>query len=88
MNDLARYKLVAGVAIPPIAKLLYSYLLDRTGGRHKSICLSSTGMAEDMGFAPSTIRRNLHRLQSKGMIRIKARYSEEGIQLANQITVL
>lgn len=88
MNDLARYKLIAGVTVSPAAKLLYNYLLDRTGGRHKSVCLSSARMAKDMGFALSTVRRNLHRLQSKGMIRINARYSEEGIQLANQITVL
>ncbi|GAB7056430.1 MULTISPECIES: helix-turn-helix domain-containing protein [Paenibacillus] len=88
MNDLARYKLIAAAAVPPAAKLLYGYLLDSTGGRHKSVYLSSTKMAIDVGFSPSTVRRNLHRLQSKGLIRIIARYSEEGIQLANQITIL
>ncbi|MDU5144640.1 MAG: hypothetical protein E6230_20935 [Paenibacillus dendritiformis] len=25
MNDLARYKLIAGAAVPPAAKLLYGY---------------------------------------------------------------
>ncbi|MGG1596437.1 hypothetical protein [Paenibacillus naphthalenovorans] len=45
-------------------------------------------MAIDVGFSPSTVCRNLYRLQSKGLIRIMTRYSEEGIQLANQITIL
>lgn len=88
MNDLTRYKLVAEAAVPPAAKLLYGYLLDRAGGRHGSVCLSSTKMAMDLGFCRSTVRRNLHRLQGKSLIQLKARFSEEGIRLSNQITIM
>lgn len=87
MNDLTRYKLFAGVSVPPTAKLLYGYLLDRAGGRHGSVCLSSKKIARDVGLSPSTVRRNLHCLKSQKLIQIKARYGEEGIQLANQITI-
>lgn len=86
MNDLTRYKLVAGAKVPPAAKLLYSYLMDRAGGRQGSVLLSSKKLALEVGLSPSAVRRNLHRLQRIGLIRITARYSEEGIRLTNQIT--
>ncbi|OZQ68856.1 hypothetical protein CA600_05390 [Paenibacillus sp. VTT E-133280] len=86
MNDLARYRLLAEVSIPPAAKLLYSYLLDRAGGRNGTVLLSSRRLAAEVGLSSSAVRRNLHRLQEDGFIRITARYSEEGIQLTNQIT--
>lgn len=37
MNDLTRYKLLAEAKVSPAAKLLYSYLMDRAGGRHGSV---------------------------------------------------
>ncbi len=86
MNDLARYRLLAGVSVSPAAKLLYSYLLDRAGGRNGTVLLSSKRLAAEVGLSTSAVRRNLHRLQKGGLIRITARYSEEGIQLTNQIT--
>lgn len=88
MNDFARYRLLAEVAIPPAAKLLYSYLLDRTGGRNGVVQLSSRRLAAEVGLSPSAVRRNLHRLQQNGLIYLTARYSEEGIRLTNQITFL
>ncbi|WP_141335992.1 helix-turn-helix domain-containing protein [Paenibacillus sp. tmac-D7] len=88
MNDLMRYKMLAEALVPPAAKLLYSYLMDRAGGRHGSVVLSGQKLALEVGLSPSTVRRNLHRLQHIGLIRIMARYSEEGIRLANQITFL
>jgi DNA-binding MarR family transcriptional regulator len=86
MNDLTRYKLLTETKIPPAAKLLYSYLMDRGGGRHGAVLLSSKKLALEVGLSPSAVRRNLHRLQHAGLIRIAARYSEEGIRLSNQIT--
>ncbi|ETT54670.1 hypothetical protein BSK66_24870 [Paenibacillus odorifer] len=86
MNDLARYRLLSEVSVPPAAKLLYSYLLDRAGGRNGTVVLSSRRLAAEVGISPSAVRRNLHRLQHNGLIRLTARYSEEGIRLTNQIT--
>ncbi|MFC4770062.1 hypothetical protein [Effusibacillus consociatus] len=40
MNDLMRYKLLAEALVPHAAKLLYSYLMDRAGGRHGCVLLS------------------------------------------------
>ncbi|CAM3465122.1 helix-turn-helix domain-containing protein [Marinicrinis lubricantis] len=88
MNDLARYKLLAKAKVPPAAKLLYNYLMDRAGGRHSCVLLSGKKLALEMGVSPSTVRRNLYRLQRIGLLRITARYSEEGIRLTNQITLL
>lgn len=39
MNDLARYRLCAGLHVPAAAKLLYCYLLDISGGRHNSVVI-------------------------------------------------
>lgn len=86
MNDLMRYKLLAKAKVSPAAKLLYSYLMDRAGGRHGCVLLSVKKLALEVGLSPSTVRRNLHLLQRIGLLRITARYSEEGIRLTNQIT--
>ncbi|WP_144938735.1 HTH domain-containing protein [Paenibacillus sp. 32O-W] len=88
MNDLARYKLLAKAKVPPAAKLPYSYLMDRAGGRHSCVLLSGKKLALEVGVSPSTVRRNLYRLQLIGRLRITSRYSEEGIRLTNQITLL
>ncbi|MCU6711499.1 helix-turn-helix domain-containing protein [Paenibacillus sp. J5C_2022] len=88
MNDLTRYRLLAEVAVPPAAKLLYSYLLDRAGGRNGVVQLSSRRLAAEVGLSPSAVRRNLHRLLQNGLIQLTARYSVEGIRLTNQITLL
>lgn len=86
MNDLARYRLLAGVSVPPAAKLLYSYLLDRAGGRNGTVMLSSRRLAAEVGLSASAVRHNLHRLQHARLIRLTPRFSEEGIRLTNQIT--
>lgn len=86
MNDLTRYRLLAEVSVPPAAKLLYSYLLDRAGGRNGFVVLSSRRLATEVGLSASAVRRSLHRLQQHGLIQLTARYSEEGIRLTNQIT--
>lgn len=88
MSDLTRYKLLARAKVSPAAKLLYSYLMDYTGGRQGSVLLSNKKLALEVGVSPSTVRRNLHLLQHIGLLRITARYSEEGIRLTNQITLL
>ena len=64
MNDLARYKLLAKAKVPPAAKLLYSYLMDRAGGRLGCVLLSGKKLALEVGLSPSTVRRNLHRLHT------------------------
>ncbi|MCD9023483.1 helix-turn-helix domain-containing protein [Cohnella silvisoli] len=86
MNDLARYRLLAEVSVSPAAKLVYSYLLDRAGGRNGFVVLSSRRLAAEVGLSASAVRRNLHRLEQHGLIKLTARYSEEGIRLTNQIT--
>ena len=42
MNDLTRYKLCAGLAIPPAAKLIYFYLMDRSNGHSIAISVKPT----------------------------------------------
>lgn len=88
MNDLARYRLMADVSVPPAAKLLYSYLLDRAGGRNGTVLLSSRRLAAEVGLSASAVRHNLHWLQQNGLIRLTPRYSVEGIRLTNQITFI
>src|SRR5690606_13757383 len=80
------YRLLTGASIPPAAKLLYSYLLDRAGGRNGAVLLSSTRLASAVGLSTSAVRRNLHRLQQHGLIRLTPRYSEEGIRLTDRMT--
>lgn len=86
MNDLTRYRVLAAITVPPAAKLLYSYLLDRAGGRSGSVRLSARRLSAEVGLSPSAVHRNLYRLQQNGLIRLTPRYSEEGIRLTNQIT--
>ncbi|WP_201318503.1 helix-turn-helix domain-containing protein [Paenibacillus sp. EPM92] len=88
MNDLTRYRLLAGAALPSSAKLLYSYLLDLAGGRTGTVWLSSRRLAAEVGVSSSAVRRNLHRLEQCGLIRLKSRYSAEGARLTNKITML
>ncbi|WFB59587.1 helix-turn-helix domain-containing protein [Paenibacillus sp. BR1-192] len=88
MNDLTRYRLLAEAALPPAAKLLYSYLLDLAGGRNGTVWLSSRRLASEVGLSTSAIRRNLYRLEQSGLIHRTSRYSEEGIRLTNKITLL
>lgn len=88
MNDLTRYRLLAGAVLPSSSKLLYSYLLDLTGGRNGTVWLSSRRLAAEVGLSTSAVRRNLHRLEQCGLIRLKSRYSGEGVRLANKITML
>lgn len=88
MNDLTRYRLLAGEVLPPAAKLLYSYLLDLAGGRNGTVWLSSRRLAEEVGLSSSAVRRNLHRLEQCGLIRLSSRYSAEGVRLTNKITML
>jgi predicted transcriptional regulator len=84
MNDLTRYKLFAGLRTPAAAKLIYCYLLDMTGGRHKSITMSVRTLAGDVGLSRSATSRNLHRLRQLGMIGISPRYTEDGGRLSNE----
>lgn len=84
MNDLTRYKLCAGLHVPAAAKLLYCYLLDISGGRHKSVVMSIKTLAKSVGLSPSATSRSLHRLKRLNMIGIVPRYSEDGGRLSNQ----
>lgn len=88
MSDLTRYRIVTGTPVPPAARLLYSYLLDRANSRTGIVLLSVRQLAEEVGLPPSVVRRNLYRMQQHGFIRITARYSEKGFRLTNQITLL
>lgn len=84
MNDLARYRLCAGLHVPAAAKLLYCYLLDISGGRHNSVVISVKNLAKSVGLSRSATSRNLHRLKRLDMIGIVPRYSEDGGRLSNQ----
>jgi predicted transcriptional regulator len=85
MNDLTRYRLLAGAALPSSDKILYSYLLDLVGGRNGT---PSRRLAVEVGLPTSTVRRNLHRLEQCGLISLKSRYSADGARLTNKITML
>jgi predicted transcriptional regulator len=88
MNDLTRYRLLVGIALPSSAKLLYSFLLDVAGGGNGTVWLSSRRLAIEMGLSTSAVRRNLRRLEQCGLIRLTSRYSTEGARMTNKITML
>jgi hypothetical protein len=87
MNDLMRYKLFTGLHAPAAAKLIYCYLLDLSGGRHKSVTVSMRTLAGDVGLSCSAAGCNLHRLKQLGMIGISARYTSDGGRLSNEYTL-
>ena len=82
MSDLTRYKLCAGLPVPPAAKLIYFYLLDRSNGR--SIAISTKQLGKNIGLSRSAARKNLHRLKHLDMIDIAPRFSDDGGRLSNQ----
>jgi response regulator of citrate/malate metabolism len=82
MNDLTRYKLVAGLHVPPAAKLIYFYLLDRSNERSMTISVKQLG--KNVGLSRSATRKNLHRLKRMDMIDIAPRFSEDGGRLSNR----
>lgn len=82
MNDLTRYKLVAGLNVPPAAKLIYFYLLDKSNGR--SIAISVKQLGKNIGLSNSATRKNLHRLKRMDMIDIAPRFSDDGGRLSNR----
>ena len=87
MNDLMRYKQCAGLRVPASAKLLYCYLLDMTGGCHKTVTISIRSLSQSVGLSRSATSRNLLRLKRLDMIGIATRHSEDGGRLSNQYIV-
>lgn len=85
MNDLTRYKLVAGLAVPPAAKLIYFYLLDKTNGH--SIAISAKQLGKNIGLSHSATRKNLHRLKRMDMIDVTPRFSDDGGRLSNRYKI-
>lgn len=82
MNDLARYKLCAGLTVPPAAKLIYFYLLDKSNGH--SIAISVKQLGKNIGLSYSATRKNLHRLKRMDIIDIAPRFSDDGGRLSNR----
>jgi predicted ArsR family transcriptional regulator len=82
MNDLTRYRFIAGLPVPAGAKLIYCYLLDVSDGR--GIAISVRKLGKCVGLSRSAIRRNLHRLERLEMLDIAPRYSDDGGRLSNQ----
>lgn len=82
MNDLTRYKLCAALPVPPAAKLIYFYLLDRSNGR--SVAISVKQLGKNIGLSRSATRKNLHRLKRMDMLGIAPRYSDDGCRLSNR----
>ncbi len=82
MNDLTRYKLCAGLAIPPAAKLIYFYLMDRSNGH--SIAISVKQLGKNIGLSHSATRKNLYRLKRLDMLDIAPRFSDGGGRLSNR----
>ena len=87
MNDLTRYMLCAGLRVPVSAKLIYCYLLDMTGGRHRSVTISVKSLSRSVGLSRSATSRNLKRLKRLDVIGIAPRQSEDGGRLSNQYIV-
>ncbi len=87
MNDLTRYKLISKIHTSAAAKLIYCYLLDLSGGRHRAVTISTRTVAGDVGLSRSATSRNLHRLRQSGMIGIVSRYTEDGGRLSNEYTL-
>jgi len=81
MNDLTRYKLVAGLPVPPAAKLIYFYLLDKSNGYN--IAISVRQLGNNIGLSYSATRKNLHRLKRMDMLDIATRFSDDGGRLSN-----
>jgi len=81
MSDLTRYKLCAGLDVPPAAKLIYFYLLDKLNGR--SIAISVRQLGNNIGLSYSATRKNLHRLKRMDMLDIAPRFSDDGGRLSN-----
>lgn len=81
MNDLTRYKLVAGLPVPAAAKLIYFYLLDRSYERSTAISVKQLG--KNIGISYSATRKNLQRLKRMDMIDIAPRFSDDGGRLSN-----
>lgn len=83
MNNLARYKLCAGLQVPPAAKLLYCYLTDMSEN-HYSVVISIKNLARGVGLSRSAVSRNLHRLKRMSMIGIVPQYTDDGGRLSNK----
>lgn len=86
MNDLMRYKSFTELHAFAAVKLIYCYLLDLAGGRHKTVAVSVRTLAFDIGLSRSATSHNLHRLKQLGMIDITPRYTEDGGRLSNEYT--
>ncbi len=82
MNHLTRYKLCAGLPVPPAAKLIYFYLLDSSIGN--SIAISVKQLGKNIGLSPSATRKNLHRLKRMDLLDIAHRFSDDGGRLSNR----
>lgn len=82
MNDLTRYKLCAGLTVPPAAKLIFCYLLDKSNGR--SIAISTKQLGKNIGLSRSATRKNLQHLKRLDMLDIAPRFSDDGGRLSNR----
>ncbi len=83
MNNLVRYKLCAGLKVPPAAKLLYCYILDISKDNY-SLTISVKNLSKGLGISRSAVSRNLHRLARMSMIGIVPRYTDDGGRLSNK----
>jgi predicted transcriptional regulator len=83
MNNLTRYKLCAGLKVPPAAKLLYCYILDISNDNY-SLVISIKNLSKGVGLSRSAVSRNLHRLKRIGMIGIVPQYTDDGGRLSNK----
>lgn len=86
MNDLTRYKLCAGIPVPPAAKLIYFYLLDKSS--EHSIAISVKQLGKNIGLSHSATRKNLHRLKRMDMLDIAPRFSDDGGRLSNRYKLI
>jgi response regulator of citrate/malate metabolism len=82
VNDLTRYRLIAGLPVPAGAKLIYCYLLDVSDG--SGVAISIRRLGKSVGLSRSATRKSLHRLKRMDMLDIAPRYSEDGGRLSNQ----
>lgn len=82
MRDLTKYRLCAGLPVPPAAKLIYCCLVECS--ENGSVILPVNRLAKAVGLSRAATVRNLHRLEHLNLISIRPRYSEDGSRLANR----
>ena len=83
MEDNAlKYRLAGNLDTTITGKYLYTLLSDLAGSRGR-IQLPIKRISEILKISSTAVRRNLHRLEDKGYIKIRPVYESDGTRKAN-----